>query len=527
MSSVAKEAEISTSTTLFSGLGFHARVVSQVVQPKSAQELQQYIAQAYQNKQPVYPIGKGNNWGYGCKTPPSDGCTLLDLSAMNQILSFDETLGVIEIEPGVTQGQVARYLENTPWILDCTGAGPDTSIMGNVLERGFGHGPVGNRSQHFTISELILADGEVIRLNQSSRYCGRAGLSANLHELFTQNNIAVISKMTFELMRKPECSLRCLVRLKSPEHLPDYIDIMRRLKSEGTIDGLPHLGNTYRMLTMMERFNFERWDPAKGANEADIAQLCQQYQLTPWSGAFVITGATSIAKAKAAQVKKLLTPIAQVNIVSLKTLKQLNQIAQKFSPVFGRIALYRRFQNSLNDFTEMMDMLEGNPKDMALKGCYWRYRKDIPAKMNPVEDGCGFFWVAPALPLIGDDVEQCIQLSQKAFDAAGFEFGVTLTAVNAHLCQAIISIYYDTTDKNEVERATRLAQELRALYREQRWPCYRRSVDEMPFDSEQEFELDALKLRQRIKAAFDPEDMVSPGRYQPNPSLDFSKEHQG
>ncbi|MCG9597489.1 FAD-binding oxidoreductase [Vibrio sp. Isolate25] len=526
MSSVVEQVDLPQPIELRSGLGHHSRTVPQILHPENDVDLQQTIKQAYVKKLSVYPIGRGNNWGYGYKSPATDGCTLLDLSGMNRILSFDEELGVIEIEPGVTQGQVSSYLKHTPWMLDCTGAGPDTSVMGNVLERGFGHGPVGNRSQHFTISELILANGEVMKLNQSVRYCGRAGLAANLHELFTQNNIAVISKMKFELMLKPESSLRCLVRLKSANDLPAYIEIMRRLKSEGSIDGLPHLGNTYRMLTMMERFNFAKWSSDEGANLGDIESLCKQYKLTPWSGAFVITGTHKIAKAKAARVKALLKSVAQVNVVSLSTLKQMNQIAISANRFLGRLPVYRRLQNSLNEFTEMMDMLEGNPKDLALKGCYWRYRGNVPEKMNPVEDGAGFYWVAPTLPMLGEEVKKCMRISKQAFDKAGFEFGVTLTAVNAYMCQAIISIYYDAGNPDEVSRATDLVKKLRTLYQHYQWPCYRRAVDEMPFRRDHELEKDALTLRSRIKAAFDPDNIVSPGRYQMDVSYPFTMEDQ-
>src|SRR3546814_18291106 len=46
---------------------------------------------------------------------------------------------------------------------DCTGAGPDTSIVGNILDRGFGHTPYGNRAQYISCLEIVLADGRVLR----------------------------------------------------------------------------------------------------------------------------------------------------------------------------------------------------------------------------------------------------------------------------------------------------------------------------------------------------------------------------
>ena len=85
MSSVVEQVDLHQPIELRSGLGHHSRIVPQILQPQNGMELQQVIEQAYLKKLPVYPVGKGNNWGYGYKTPASDGCTLLDLSAMNRI----------------------------------------------------------------------------------------------------------------------------------------------------------------------------------------------------------------------------------------------------------------------------------------------------------------------------------------------------------------------------------------------------------------------------------------------------------
>lgn len=72
---------------------------------------------------------------------------IVDLSGMNQIVQIDTTLAYAVIEPGVTQGQLSTYLceHNIPLWMDCTGAGPNTSLVGNIVERGFGHSPYGNR----------------------------------------------------------------------------------------------------------------------------------------------------------------------------------------------------------------------------------------------------------------------------------------------------------------------------------------------------------------------------------------------
>ncbi len=52
----------------------------------------------------VHPISSGHNWGYGTARPADTGTSVIfDLSAMNRILEFDRSLGVVVVEPGVTQ----------------------------------------------------------------------------------------------------------------------------------------------------------------------------------------------------------------------------------------------------------------------------------------------------------------------------------------------------------------------------------------------------------------------------------------
>src|SRR2546429_7881245 len=66
---------------------------------------------------------------------------ILDLQRMNRIIEVNPKLCYAVIEPGVTQGQLHRYLqEHRPGLwMDSSGAGLEASIVGNVLDRGFGH----------------------------------------------------------------------------------------------------------------------------------------------------------------------------------------------------------------------------------------------------------------------------------------------------------------------------------------------------------------------------------------------------
>jgi 4-cresol dehydrogenase (hydroxylating) len=83
---------------------------------------------------------------------------------MNRILDFHEELGYVTVEPGVTQGQLMEFLRQRKsrlW-MDGTGSSPQCSLIGNTIERGFGHTPYGDHFGNVCGFEVVLANGEAI-----------------------------------------------------------------------------------------------------------------------------------------------------------------------------------------------------------------------------------------------------------------------------------------------------------------------------------------------------------------------------
>ena len=70
--------------------------------------------------------------------------------------------------PGVTQEQLFSFLKerNSKLWMDSTGASPRCSLIGNTMERGFGHTPYGDHFAHTCGLEVVLPDGEVIETGQ-------------------------------------------------------------------------------------------------------------------------------------------------------------------------------------------------------------------------------------------------------------------------------------------------------------------------------------------------------------------------
>ncbi|MBU2709109.1 FAD-dependent oxidoreductase [Zooshikella marina] len=497
-----------------SGIAEHSRLIKGIIYPESVESLRKCISDAYKNNIPVYPVSCGNNWGYGRSCPPVNDCIIINLKKLNKISNFDAELGSVEVEPGVTQGQLAKFLENTNWMMDCTGAGPDTSIIGNILERGFGHSPLGYRTRHFAVTKVVMANGDVCDLTTPGRFIGRVGFSAGLHELFTQNNIGVVVGIRLELVARQEESLRCIIKLNHKSSISKYIDAMRLLKAEQTITALPHIGNHYRMLGIFHQFDFDRKSSNSTFTEEELAELLKKYKLSAWMSSFAILGSSSVAKAKAKRIKRQLKGIAKVYIISYSTLNRINKITNWLAKHVKWLPKINTINSNVEDIYHAMGIFEGIPNNVALKGCYWRNKQSTPrTDIDPIENGCGFMWVAPSLPMLGADVEKFMDLTEQEFNKYNFELAVTLTAVTSMLCQAIISVYYDASSVEETQKAKKLVESLRELYSKNKWIPYRRAVDEMPLD-QYHYETGAVWLRKIIKKSVDKNNIISPGRYE-------------
>src|SRR5262249_27816849 len=142
---------------------FSPRDLLAVLRPSSLHEVQQVVAVARSSRIPLYPLSTGRNWGFGSALPVCGPAALVDLGRMDRILKVDPEFGCAVFEPGVTQGKMADHLVALGGTLklNVTGAGRDTSIVGNVLDHGVGN--LGARVNDLLGVEVVLGNGEVVR----------------------------------------------------------------------------------------------------------------------------------------------------------------------------------------------------------------------------------------------------------------------------------------------------------------------------------------------------------------------------
>ena len=228
-----------------------------VVRPAGAGEVAQLVRIAAAHRLAVYPLSTGKNWGYGDACAVGAGQVILDLSRMNRIVQVDAELAYAVIEPGVTQRQLSDFLRDNRYPLwaDCTGAGPDTSYVGNIMERGFGHSPYGNRLQHVAGMQVVLASGEVLDTGFGHYRQARAthlfpyGVGPFLDGLFTQSNMGIVTRLGIWLMPQAACVNHFLCSVPAHGDIAAVVDALRPLRLDGTLRSILHIGNDLRVLS--------------------------------------------------------------------------------------------------------------------------------------------------------------------------------------------------------------------------------------------------------------------------------------
>ena len=109
-----------------------------VLEPRSVRQVQACVKSAVKTNTSLYPISIGNNWGYGGHLSSNPSSYLLRLSEMNRIRALDLDMGLAMVEVGVTQRILDNALKGTEWQCNLNSSCANSSIVGNILDRGIG-----------------------------------------------------------------------------------------------------------------------------------------------------------------------------------------------------------------------------------------------------------------------------------------------------------------------------------------------------------------------------------------------------
>jgi 4-cresol dehydrogenase (hydroxylating) len=507
---VVRAAEVATYAT--------NRWIPAIVRPGNREEVQEVLRIANRFGTPVYPISSGKNWGYGSRVPSADGCVLLDLGRMNQIVDFSESLAYVTVEPGVTQAQLHAFLQERGsklW-MDCTGASPQCSLIGNAVERGFGHTPYGDHFAHTCGLEVVLPTGEVVETGfarfpsaqAASLY--RWGMGPTLDGIFSQSNFGIVTRMTVWLMPQPEYFQAYYFRCEEAHGLEGAINALRPLRLDGTIRSASHIANDYKVVSALQQYP---WDATGGRTPLDaetMGQLRNELKIGAWNGSGALYGSKRQVKEARRLLRKALKGSAQrLQFLDDRTFRLASLFAKPYQLISGW-----NLERTLALLKPVYGLMQGIPTDHPLASTYWRKRNPPPAAMNPDRDGCGLLWCSPVLPADGNAVSYVTSFISDLVLSHGFEPAISLTMISDRALACIISLAYDRHVAGEDDRALACYRELAQQLAEKGYHSYRLPVGLMSGMGESGPYADLL---QRIKQTLDPGGILAPGRYTREP----------
>ena len=489
-----------------------------VLYPRTVEQVQQIVCTAQSLQIPLYPISKGRNWGYGDAAPAADGQVIVDLGRMNRIVEVNTQLGYAVIEPGVTQGQLQQYLaeHKTGLWADATGAGLDASLVGNTLDRGFGHTRYGDHFLTCCGMEVVLGDGRVLRTgfghypNAKATHAYRYGVGPFLDGLFAQSNFGIVTRIGIWLMPAPEdfCAFFCLA--PHDRDLSDLVDRLASLRMHGLIQSAVHIGNDLRVFSSRTRYP---WHLTGGKTPlpADVrARLRREFSVGAWNVGGSICGPRSVVAAIRGEIARALGQYRPV-FINDRRLK----LAEGVVGWAGRLGLLRGLAARLESIKPVYNLLKGIPSDDPLRGACWRVRDPDPGKpVDPLDCHSGLLWASPVVPATGQSAAEVMSILEPIYARHGFEALVTFTLITERAMCCVTNVAFDRRIPEETAAAKACYDELMDALIATGYIPYRTSPAGMRKLTRQPSVF--WEVARQIKQCLDPEGIISPGRYVPS-----------
>ncbi len=489
-----------------------------ILHPTTQEDVQTIARIAQEHGQPIYPISGGKNWGYGDACAPEEHAAIIDLGGMNRILKIDPALGYVVIEPGVTQQQLyeAVRAQAPDFWLDVTGAGPNATIVGNIMERGFGHTPYADHVRSTCGMTVVLPDGRLLETGfghypgNKTQHLYPYGVGPILDGLFYQSNLGIVTQVGVWLCPRPEAFCFFVLKLFEEDHLDLAIEALRPLRMKGILNSAVHIGNDLRVFTSIDKYPWAETAGETPLPDALRQKMRAEMKLGVWNVTGSLTGTHPQVGEARRRLKRACGHLGKLIFVDDRKLALGSWVLSKLAP-FGLLkSLVKNFQGLVPNY----GLLQGVPTDMPLQSVGWRLR--IPPTepiTNPHDVHVGLIWLAPVLPLRGEDARQLLTLVEPLFHAHGFDLPVTMTLLNERSMVAVMNVSFDKSVADDVDRALACYHTVTDALIEAGYIPYRSSLAGMGHIAP---EGDMFwEVARDIKASLDPAGILAPGRYIP------------
>ena len=478
-----------------------SRSIPAVLRPANEEEIQDIVRIAGRHKTPLFPFSTGHNWGYGTALPAVNDCTLVDLSRMNRILGFDAELGLLRVEPGVTQGQLSEYLiaSGFDFFVPTTGAGPTVSILGNALERGFGITPEEDHFGAVRSLRAVLPDASIYQSSLASlglpmdQSSWKWGIGPYTDGLFSQGNFGIVTAMTIALRRRPEHIEVYVFTLKEDDRFPALVCQCRELLSglHGIAGGIKLMNRAQYGLTL------------------DTAELGMGLSADfSWIGFGVLHCPKSMISAARDRLRKSLKPfLSQIIFLNHDRVRMFQKLGRWAPGTLGQ-----KIRRQARQAEDILQIVRGEPRSLELRLVYRHVPIPPGGPKDPIKEGVGVIWYAPIIPLKADIISRMVAMIQETLRVYEFPQAISLTTVNERCAMGVIPIIYKRPD--DKDNAHKCFSMLWKRGKEAGSFPYRINVAVME-ELTQQGDPAFWRFMKGLKSAVDPDGLFSPGRYSP------------
>jgi 4-cresol dehydrogenase (hydroxylating) flavoprotein subunit len=413
-----------------------------VVRPNRTTTVAACLRTAHTHGVPVYPSSRGPDWG--SKWPTWTPGVVLDLGLMNQVVSLDEQLGVLTVQPGVTFEQASAYLRErgSRFTLASEGAASDASVIGSVIERDLG-------LDHFSDLEIVLATGEILHTglgryaNARAAHLGRTGPGPLLAHLLVRPYLGIVTQMSLWLTPTPSHFQSFVYVLRRPEQLGPVVDALRELRLKEVIRSAGTLWNDFGVLGSLGIYP---WQAHAGSVTLmrRLARAALRRRI-PWDALWLGDGALFSHGRAQAHVERRMVRRALSKHVSRLMFFDRRRVS--FLTLADRVLasiLARRRPTPFEVCCRVSPYVGQLLPDHAE-----RRRADL----DTPGDRCGVYRLAPVLPFRSEDVARALALTESTAHELGYEPAVFLQMSNARTLEMITSVTYDRTIEDEQDRA--------------------------------------------------------------------------
>ena len=442
-----------------------------ILKPINREQVAACLRIANQYRVPVYPVSAGKNWGYGSAVAPRDGCILLSLASLTAIVDFDAQTGHIRLEPGVSFQQLHTYLQERSARFQAphTGSGAQTSVIGNIMERGIGKGLYEDMTAHVHACEAVLANGEILKTSQDAS-------GPHLWGLLPQSNLAIVVEITLQLEPAPHHSQ--LITFPIDGGAAALLRAVRGLHNfamrAGPRSQLAFL-NDYRITSQLTQFPHEHLD-ARAALPREWMQHC----LAPWRGAQWVGACT----------------------VWADDIAELDWRRNRLTVALHEMGLAPQIETPIECLQLALD-------DDGLRCAYWRKTFPMPRQPDLDRDRCGVIWVAPILPLSVPRLDTLIADLETLTLAHGFEPAIALRTGRTASMRLILGLFFDRDLPGADTRALQCHQALHVMLQKANVQCYRHTL----VDTAMSMDVGTRSVLTALKTQIDPHGILAPGRY--------------